>query len=236
MWCALHPKPKTESKYMKIIPIIPMSKKQAATVCGTLTSTSKMPCNSYSLPTEACITGFKMAQIEGSICSMCYADKGFYKMYANNIKPAQFARLDSIESEFWVSGMVSHIGKDAFFRWHDSGDLQSLSHLEKIAAVCAATPATKHWLPTREYGIIKAFIEKHGKNAIPQNLIVRLSAMYPDKPVTVPLSLQNVPGVTVSNVHTKKPMGESCKAPAQGGECKDCRLCWSEAVVSYALH
>jgi len=221
---------------MRIIPIIPMTKKQAATVCGSLTSTSKMPCNSYSLPTEACITGFKMAQIEGSICSMCYADKGFYKMYANNIKPAQFARLDSILGAHWVSGMVSHIGNDEYFRWHDSGDLQSLEHFEKLVAVCLATEFCKHWLPTREYGIIKAFIEKHGKNAIPHNLTVRLSAMYPDKPVTVPVSLQGIAGVTVSNVHTSKPMGNVCKAPAQNGECKDCRLCWSNAVVSYALH
>ena len=213
-----------------------MSKAQAATVCGSLTSTSKMPCKSYSLPTEACITGFKMSQIEGSICSMCYADKGFYQMYANNIKPAQFARLDSIDSDYWVSGMVAHIGNDAFFRWHDSGDLQSLEHFEKIVAVCMETLLTLHWLPTREYGIIKAFIAKHGKNSIPKNLIVRLSAMYPDKPVTVPVSLQGVPGVTVSNVHTDKPIGESCKAPSQGGACKDCRLCWSGAVVSYALH
>ena len=221
---------------MKIIPIIPMSKTQAATVCGTLTSTSKMPCKSYSLPTEACKPGFKMAQIEGSICSMCYADKGFYKMYANNIKPAQFARLDSIDSEYWVSGMVSHIGNDPYFRWHDSGDLQSLEHFEKIVAVCLETLLTLHWLPTREYGIIKAFIAKHGKNAIPKNLTVRLSAMYPNKPVTVPVSLQGVAGVTVSNVHTDKPMGNVCKAPAQNGECKDCRMCWSNAVVSYALH
>ena len=221
---------------MKIIPIIPMSKTQAAIACGSLTSTSKMPCKSYSLPTEACITGFKMAQIEGSICSMCYADKGFYKMYANNIKPAQFARLDSILGAHWVSGMVSHIGNDPYFRWHDSGDLQSLEHFEKIVAVCLETLLTLHWLPTREYGIIKAFIAKHGKNAIPKNLTVRLSAMYPDKPVTVPVSLQGVAGVTVSNVHTDKPMGNVCKAPAQNGECKDCRMCWSNAVVSYALH
>ena len=167
---------------------------------------------------------------------MCYADRNFYKMYANNIKPAQFARLDSIDSEYWVSGMVSHIGNDPYFRWHDSGDLQSLSHFEKIVAVCMETLLTLHWLPTREYGIIKAFIEKHGKNAIPKNLTVRLSAMYPNKPVSVPVSLQGVPGVTVSNVHTDKPMGNVCKAPAQNGECKDCRMCWSSAVVSYALH
>jgi hypothetical protein len=221
---------------MKIIPIVPMTKNQAAIVCGSLTSTTKMPCKSYSLPTEACITGFKMSKIEGSICASCYADKGFYKVYENNIKPAQFARLDSINGEFWVSGMVSHIGKDPFFRWHDSGDLQNLEHLEKIVSVCHATPSTMHWLPTREYGTIKEFIAKHGKNSIPKNLIVRLSAMYPDKPVIIPSSLQNVPGITASNVHTQTPMGTPCKAPQQNGACLDCRECWTDNIISYELH
>jgi hypothetical protein len=221
---------------MKIIPIVPMTKKQAGSVCGSLTSTSKMPCNSYSLPTEACITGFKMSKIEGSICSKCYANNGFYRMYENNIKPAQFSRLDSITGEFWVSGMVSHIGKDPYFRWHDSGDLQNLEHFEKIVAVCMETLLTMHWLPTREYSIIKDFIAKHGKNSIPKNLVVRLSAMYPDKPVQIPASLQNVPGITASNVHTKTPMGSPCKAPQQNGACLDCRECWSDSVISYELH
>jgi hypothetical protein len=221
---------------MKIIPIVSMTKSQAATVCGSLTSTSKMPCKSYSLPTEACQTGFKMAKLKGSICSKCYADKGFYKVYENNIKPAQFSRLDSINGEFWVFGMVSHIGKDPFFRWHDSGDLQNLEHLEKIVSVCHATPKTMHWLPTREYGTIKDFIAKHGKNSIPKNLVVRLSAMYPDKPVKIPPSLQNVSGITASNVHTKTPMGTPCKAPEQNGSCLDCRECWTDSVISYKLH
>jgi hypothetical protein len=188
------------------------------------------------LPTEACVTGFKMSKIEGSICSKCYANNGFYRMYENNIKPAQFSRLDSITGEFWVSGMVSHIGKDEYFRWHDSGDLQSLEHFEKIVAVCIATEFCKHWLPTREYNIIKAFIAKHGKDSIPKNLIVRLSAMYPDKPVQIPASLYNVPGITASNVHTKTAIGSPCKAPSQNGACLDCRECWSDSVVSYALH
>ena len=219
---------------MKTIQIFPMSKKDASIVCGSLTSTSKMPCKSYSLPTEACQTGFRMSKIEGSICSSCYADKGFYKMYENNIKPAQFSRLDSIESEFWVSGMIAHIGKDSFFRWHDSGDLQSLEHLEKIVAICEQTPNTRHRLPTREYSIIKQFIDKY--KSVPKNLTIRLSAMFPDKPVVIPKSLQGLPGITSSNVHTQKPLGNVCKAPSQGGACLDCRECWTDNVVSYALH
>lgn len=217
-----------------IIKIVPMSKNQGASICGSLTVTSKMPCKSYSLPTEACITGFKMSKIKGSICASCYADKGNYARYANNIKPAQFARLDAIDSEYWISGMIALIGTDSYFRWHDSGDLQSVDHLEKIATVANNTPNCKHWLPTREYGIVKDYIAKHGK--LPDNLIVRLSAMYPDKPVIVPKSLQGVKNVAMSNVHTVTPIGNACVAPKQGGECKDCRVCWSNETVSYAMH
>lgn len=220
---------------MKIIPIIPMSKKDAAIVCGSLTQTSKMPCKSYSLPTEACQTGFKMAQIAGSICSDCYADKGFYAMYAKSIKPAQHARLVALEDPYWVSGMVALIGKDAYFRWHDSGDLQGLHHLEMIAEVARLTPSCQHWLPTREYAMVKDYVNKHG--AIPVNLVVRLSAMYPDKPVNIPKSLRDVPGVASSNVHKDRaPVGMECAAPSQDGECRDCRACWGGETVSYEMH
>jgi hypothetical protein len=214
--------------------VIFMRKAEANAICGTLTQTSKMPCKSYSLPTEACQTGYKMAQIKGSICSSCYADKGFYSMYAKTIKPAQFARLDSLTNPHWVDGMVALIGSDAFFRWHDSGDLQGLEHLELIARVAQLTPQTRHWLPTREYAMVKQYIAKHG--ALPANLIVRLSAMYPDKPVIVPKSLQGVANIAISNVHTGQPMGTACNAPNQNGACNDCRLCWSNDTVSYALH
>jgi len=60
--------------------VIMMKKAEAVSICGTLTQTSKMPCKSYSLPTEACETGFRMSKIAGSVCASCYADKGFYKM------------------------------------------------------------------------------------------------------------------------------------------------------------
>jgi hypothetical protein len=211
-----------------------MNKSQAATVAGSVTTTSKMPCKSYSLPTVACITGYKMSKIAGSICSTCYANKGNYVQYANNIEPAQHARLDSLNDELWVDAMVAHIGQDSYFRWHDSGDLQGLWHLEKIAAVAAATPKTRHWLPTREYSFVKQYIAKHG--ALPKNLIVRLSAMYVDKAVTIPASLQNQANVTVSNVHTSTPIGFECNSPKQGGKCLDCRACWSTKPVSYKIH
>jgi hypothetical protein len=87
---------------------------------------------------------------------MCYADKGNYRKYSNNIEPVQHARLVSIDDPLWVDAMVVSIGKDKYFRWHDSGDIQSIDHLEKIADVAKRTPNCMHWLPTREYGIVSA--------------------------------------------------------------------------------
>ena len=212
-----------------------MNKAQAHAIHGGLTQTTKMPCQSYSLPTIACVTGFKMRAIAGSICASCYADKGNYRKYQNNIEPAQHARLVSIDDPLWVDAMVVSIGTDAYFRWHDSGDIQSIEHLEKIADVACATPHCQHWLPTREYGIVSAFTAQY---AVPDNLIIRLSAMFTDKPVIVPKTLRNVAGVAVSNVHSTKPIGTACNAPKQNGECRECRACWNRkvAAVSYSIH
>lgn len=221
---------------MKIIPILQMTKTAAATIHGGLTQTTKMPCKSYSLPTAACKTGAKMADIKGSICSSCYAMKGNYKLYQNNIEPAQHARLVSIDDELWVSSIVASIGTDTYFRWHDSGDLQSLAHLLKIVQVCVATPNCKHWLPTREYSMVKQFIADGG--IIPANLVIRLSAMYPDIPVKIPASLQGIDGIGTSEVHHHKPaIGQACIAPTQKGECRDCRACWARGgAISYHMH
>lgn len=216
--------------------VIFMRKHEATSICGTLTSTSKMPCKSYSLPTETCQTGFKMAQIKGSICHSCYANKGFYRAYENTVKPSQWARWDSLNNPLWVDAMVSLIGSDSYFRWHDSGDLQSLQHLEKIAKVAEKTPHCRHWLPTREYGIVKQYIAKYG--SIPKNLIIRLSAMYPDIPVKIPASLSGIGNITSSNVHSKdQPWhGVRCGAPDNGGACGSCRACWTQTTISYELH
>ncbi|CAB5222882.1 hypothetical protein UFOVP374_40 [uncultured Caudovirales phage] len=212
-----------------------MNKKQAHEVHGGLTQTTKMPCQSYSLPTIACVTGFRMREIANSICSDCYADKGNYRKYANGIEPAQHARLVSIDDPLWVDAMVVSIGTDKYFRWHDSGDIQDIEHLEKIADVARATPGCMHWLPTREYGIVSAFTAQYD---IPDNLIIRLSAMFTDRPVVVPKTLQNVKGIAVSNVHSVKPIGTACNAPKQNGECRTCRACWNRkvAAVSYSIH
>jgi hypothetical protein len=214
--------------------IIPITKKEAAETIGTLTSTTKMPCRSFDLPVAACQAGFKLAQLAGSICSTCYAAKGNYVRFANNIEPAQHVRLSEITNSYWVESMVALIGQDEYFRWFSSGDLQSVAMFKNIVAVAQLTPWCAHWLATREYSIIKDYIA--GGNVVPDNLIVRLSATYPDKPAQLPASLRGIKNITTSNAHTSAPIGFECQSPKHGGSCGPCRACWSNKVVSYKMH
>ncbi len=209
-----------------------MSKVQAEAIAGTLSAPSKMPCYSYGTPAEECITGAKLRAVAGTTCSKCYAFGSFYKVYAKTIKPAQYKRLESITKVEWADAMVSLIGrtKNEFFRWHDSGDVQSLEHLEKIADVARRLPQVKFWLPTREYSIVAEYRAAHG--AFPINLAVRLSAHKLDS------QAPNV-GLPTSEVHTtNKPTSNVWECPAryQGNACGDCRACWSPAVQTVSYH
>lgn len=215
----------------------------AVSITGGLSEPSKMPGKAYGLPTAYCATGQKMAAVPGSICSGCYAEKGFYSLYHRTVEPSQYARLDAVElaiasSEYrqaFVAAFVRLIGSDEYFRWHDAGDLQSAAHLALIADVARATPSTRHWLPTREYSMVREYLGNGG--TIPANLIVRLSAMFPDQPARIPASLTNVPGIDVSNVHRHaQPVGRACPASTQGNECRTCRACWKPGAVSYKAH
>ena len=117
-----------------------------------------------------------------------------------------------------------------YMRHHDSGDLQSVDHLLKICAVAALTPDIKHWLPTREFDIVQAYIAKGGR--VPNNLTIRVSATMVDGRATSKWS-------TTSGVHTDPPAWGKrhvCPAPLQGNNCGECRACWSREVAHVSYH
>ena len=197
-----------------------MKVKAAKQITDSLTRTSKMPGLSYSLPAWECKTGSKLRKIKGSVCASCYALKGNYTRYPD-IKAAQYRRLKAIEHPQWVEAMAAQIKRQKYFRWHDAGDVQSLDHLKKIYQVCNSTPDTNHWLPTRE-----AWIKDHMEDK-PANLVIRFSP---------PMIGQRNDSWPNSSMVVET--GASCPAPNQGGQCKDCRMCWNPEikVVSYGKH
>lgn len=206
--------------------------KQAEAIASSLSSPSKMPCYSYSIPAQKCITGAKLRNVKNSICAACYALKGRYIF--PNVKDALFRRFESLSHPQWVEAMVFMIGKrekSGFFRWHDAGDLQSVSHLEKIVQVCKSLPHIKFWLPTREFSIVSEYMTN---NAIPDNLTIRLSALMFDG--APPAAIAKRLGLVTSGASSGKDF--SCPSSKQEGKCLDCRACWDKNVanVNYKKH
>lgn len=211
-----------------------MKTKDLESIVGGLSNPSKMPGYAYSLPAKECITGARLREVKGSTCSGCYAMKGFYSF--PKVQAALYRRLESLDDPRWVDTMIELISRKSkkvpYFRWHDSGDLQSVEHLKNIVKVVEGTSGVIHWLPTREYRIVKDFLVN---NKVPKNLTIRMSAHMIGGQIpsfTKPLTIS-----TVSKSHDYK-KAHNCPAPSQGNECRDCRACWNPKVshVDYHLH
>jgi len=204
--------------------------KQAKELIGGYTVTSKMPTISYSISAFDCITGSKLRKIPNTVCSTCYALKGNYLRYDKNIRPAQNRRLKSISSPNWTNAMIyimnhqKDVIRTGLFRWHDSGDIQSFDHLDKIVQIAKATPTVKHWLPTKESKFIRNY-----KGVIPSNLIIRLSGTFVNGKAP---KYKNTSTVVSSKDQA------TCKSFQQNGQCLTCVQCWDSSIknVSYLNH
>jgi len=206
-----------------------MLKKEAKQITGGLSKPSKMPGPAYNLPAASCQTGAKLAKIPGTICHGCYALKGRYRF--TNVRLALARRLEALSHPQWVQAMTILIKGEKFFRWHDSGDLQSAYHLKQIFEVCNNTPDTSHWLPTREAGYLPL-----NHDSIPKNLTIRMSSHKVNQG-----PLKSWPWASTVYSHDAPIYGAtSLKCPAlnQGNSCKTCRACWDRKIsnVTYPKH
>ena len=199
-----------------------MNTKEAWTLVGGLSKPSKMPGWSIGIPAKECNTGSKLVNVKGSVCEGCYALKGCYVFAV--VQKAQYKRLEAIQHPDWVLAMATLINskKPDVFRWHDSGDVQDVQHLEKIFEVCRLTPNKRHWMPTRE-----AWIKDH-MEAAPANLVVRFSSPMVDQG----------PVKSWANTSTVSTKSRSCPAPDNNNECGSCRACWDPLVknIEYGKH
>jgi hypothetical protein len=208
-----------------------MTVREAEKICGTLSKPSKMPCHGYSIPASRCKVGMKMRNVKNSICSVCYALKGRYVF--PNVKAAMEKRFQSLENPLWINAisfLIRKKEKSGYFRWHDSGDLQDIRHLGAIVQVAQRLPDIKFWLPTREYHIVREFINRFGK--FPKNLTVRLSALMIDGEVK---ESQNPFSLPTSGASKD---GFNCPSSIQGNKCLDCRACWAYDIpkITYKKH
>ena len=136
-------------------------------------------------------------------------------------------RLDRLHDPRWLDAMVTLVWGQPWFRWHDSGDVQSVQHLKNIFEVCKRTPGTSHWLPTRE----ARFLSLMDPDVVPKNLKIVLSDHMNDQ-ATAPSWWPYTSGVTTSHDQV------TCPASRQGNKCLDCRKCWDRGTkrVIYGKH
>ena len=205
--------------------------KQAKSYGNISTGNTKMPGTTYAVDAFACKVGSKLAEVEGTPCFSCYARK------LQKLRPsvdqgwkANLAKWNASDPKDWIKAMAFQIDRynvDGFHRWFDSGDLQSVEMLDAIVEVAKATPTIQHWLPTQERGIIKDYTK-----AIPDNLIIRLSASKVDGPK--PKGFDHASQV----FQQLEPKGFECKARTRGNSCGPCRACWDKSVdlISYPKH
>jgi len=223
-----------------------------------LSQTSKMPCKSWSLQALThCNRGQKLACQENAICHSCYASKNRYLF--KPIKDARQAQYDHwiwTKDLDWIDEMTAIIDKTAktdkfgnrYFRWFDSGDLQSVSMLQEIVTIARNLPDIKFWLPTRETGILQEYFD--GTRTAPINLLIRVSMDFIDETIArykTVIHDEWTDHVTFSTVTTEPDRHQCIQSDkiikVKGKEvtikvCGDCRRCWDRKneITSYALH
>ena len=210
---------------------------------GGFSKPSKMPWLSFNLSALRCKIGSRLAKIEGTVCADCYALAGFYAM--RDAQAAAERRLAAMSRPFWAEACAEALNRKAakiaprnrFFRWFDSGDIQSPAMLAQLVRVAELCPGIAFWLPSKEYGIA---VDYAASNAIPDNLCIRLSAYR--KNVSGPVALAMRHGLTVSEVITSAELASPgsfvCPSSMQGNKCLACRACWlkSNVQTGYVYH
>jgi hypothetical protein len=97
------------------------------------------------------------------------------------------------------------------------------------------TPNVNHWLPTREYAIVRKYRDMFGE--FPKNLTVRVSAAMLDS--SAPSDFEHTSEVASNDSaidQSRSRGGVVCVAPNQNNECRDCRACWSRDVATVTYH
>lgn len=209
---------------------------------------------SWSLPAGTSCPGSHDAEV----CKGCYAKKGMYRFpVVKNVR--EFNKQDYHRAD-WVDEMVKEVSKFDYFRWFDSGDIETPELARKISLVINRTRDVLHWLPTRSDKILKisdvltnymapvSYIGNGGVQHILNNqpllscpnVAVRRSAD------NIGLDRQERPGVnsfvinnTVEDLFKAKQQGiYVCPVgtnPTQKS-CGTCTKCYTNDKVAYVLH
>jgi hypothetical protein len=220
-----------------------MKLKEAKEITGGLSNPSKMPGYGYNLPASECKRGSLLADHEDTVCHGCYARKGRYAF--STVHNAMQKRLESILHPDWVEAMTTLIkhycADEPYFRFHDSGDIQNLLHLNKIVEICRNLPEINFWLPTLEASLVHRYMTSISAEELPKNLTIRVSQPFVGQLPYSATGSNDTTSLPTSCVMKDVDMFKKkavCPATTERNECGDCRKCWDRKVnnIIYKKH
>ncbi len=220
-----------------VFPVTPPSRRvltleQARQLVGNFSQTTKMPCASWGIGNYHCQRGKTLRGQPGTVCSQCYAGKGFYPL--TRVVIPELTRYRVMSDPLFVPAMTAVCKELKWFRWFDSGDLPRYEDLLNIVEIAKRVPTCSFWLSTREVDMIAEYLGTG--NTFPDNLTVRVSADLIDTNDTD----ARFPG-TVMAIVSREQRSDAFNCPATHTDthkCGYCRACWNKdiLVVNYRLH
>lgn len=132
----------------------------------------------------------------------------------------------------YLIGALTPMGSP-YFRWFDSGDVQSYTMLRNILEIAQELPHIAFWLPTQEYKLVSKLV------SIPKNLMIRRSSRM----IGV-VSMESSIAPRSDKARWSELVASNskdlwhCPSKLQGNKCGECRACWSKEVkhVRYLAH
>jgi hypothetical protein len=187
------------------------------------------------------------------VCKGCYATKGMYRFPV--VKAARQTNRRDYHKDDWVDRMVKEVSKYDYFRWFDSGDVETPELAAKIRLVIDKTSKTQHWLPTRsdKIKVISDILEgeplaevdalSFGTTWLPINEFTNVSL----RPSADHIGLNNHERDCVNSyVIRKDDLFEAkhqgifvCPVTLPGStqkSCDTCTHCYGDKPVAYILH
>lgn len=196
-----------------------------------------MPGPSWSISATKCQVGSTLRKIPGTPCSTCYALKGRYSF--ETVKSALHNRYYGWKNDKdWVILMSIRLlylaDKYQYFRFFDSGDVQSTQMMEDINQIAwNIEPYVNVWLPTQQRNYVSALSKQ-----IAPNLTIRISSTKINEKQTT--TIVGVVNSAVYNVKNNEPIKDAhiCPSRYQQNQCGQCRACWdlNQEYVIYHQH
>lgn len=175
------------------------------------------------------------ASKDAEVCKGCYAKKGSY--HYPTVKAVRSHNRADYHRADWVSDMTSEINKRfTYFRWFDSGDVESVELANKIYEVIKNTPNTKHWLPTRTDKIPKINSVLLKISELPNVALRRSADNYGFKKERNGVNTYVIRKEDISYASSCGIFICPVTVNKDRKSCDDCTMCYTSQAVAYLLH